>query len=515
MDLERRLGEGRLAQLAGPSAVGSDKFELRLGLLRTAQQEWAAAAEVQPGRAGPGRLRPRGERLPGAGPRQDGQWPAVFSLAGVYPANWTPVDSLIIQGDADPGTGLHHHTAGLRAAGPVARHGPDHVLVPDPAAEPAEPLRSRPVPHGRPGPDSRPARGQRDPPNRHRHPPAHPAGRGGRGGALLAQVAALPAGQVHGGPDSNAWAANGPLVAGDGAMLAGDPHLPQTLPSIWYQVALAAPGLDVSGVSVPGLPSVLIGHNQHIAWSLTDTQNQAVLFYTERTSQQPARPVLLATAPGAGCARCTTRSRSAAARTSPLTVDITVHGPIMTQAGQTIAVDWMGRVPSPDLAVMLAVNRASDWAQFRAALANWHAPGAELRLRRRPRQHRRHLGRLLPAGAPRRPVAADARHRRRRRDRRDPLRGGAAGLRPARARGGHRQPAPGRRFLPVLHRHHGELLRPRLPGRPDLRQPARPVAACHRPASPPCRATSPTRWRCASCPNCWPRCAVPLSTGPS
>ena len=58
----------------------------------------------------------------------------------------------------------------------------------------------------------------------------------------------------------------------------------------------------------------------------------------------------------------------------PLTVDLTVHGPIMTQAGQTTAVDWMGSVPSPDLAVMLAVNRASDWAQFHAALAGWHAP---------------------------------------------------------------------------------------------------------------------------------------------
>ena len=68
-------------------------------------------------------------------------------------------------------------------------------------------------------------------------------------------------------------------------MLAGDPHLPQTIPSVWYQVALAAPGYTVSGVSVPGLPGVLLGHNQHIAWSLTDTQNQATLFYTEQTSK--------------------------------------------------------------------------------------------------------------------------------------------------------------------------------------------------------------------------------------
>ena len=85
--------------------------------------------------------------------------------------------------------------------------------------------------------------------------------------------------QLHEYPDSNAWAANGPAVAGQGdkALLAGDPHLPQTIPSVWYEVALSAPGLDAAGVSVPGLPGILIGHNAHIAWSLTDTQNQAAM----------------------------------------------------------------------------------------------------------------------------------------------------------------------------------------------------------------------------------------------
>src|ERR1022692_4406020 len=57
-----------------------------------------------------------------------------------------------------------------------------------------------------------------------------------------------------------------------------------------------------------------------------------------------------------------------------LTVDITVHGPVMTQLGQTTSVDWMGSVPSPDLAVILAINKATDFAPFRSALAGWRAP---------------------------------------------------------------------------------------------------------------------------------------------
>ena len=45
------------------------------------------------------------------------------------------------------------------------------------------------------------------------------------------------------------------------ALLGGDPHLPQTLPSIWYEVALSAPGYQAAGVTVPGLPGILLGHN--------------------------------------------------------------------------------------------------------------------------------------------------------------------------------------------------------------------------------------------------------------
>src|SRR5215469_9515671 len=57
-----------------------------------------------------------------------------------------------------------------------------------------------------------------------------------------------------------------------------------------------------------------------------------------------------------------------------LAVDITVHGPIMTQAGQTMAVDWMGNVPSDDLGALMGINQASNWAQFKAALSAWRAP---------------------------------------------------------------------------------------------------------------------------------------------
>jgi penicillin amidase len=189
-------------------------------------------------------------------------------------------------------------------------------------------------------------------------------------GQLLDELGQLPADQIHEYPDSNAWAVNGPKVDGGGALLGGDPHLPQTLPSIWYEVALSAPGYQVAGASLPGVPGVLLGHNAHIAWSLTDTQDSATLYYAEQVRGDEYywrgawRKMTMEhyTIPVRGGA------------TVHLAVDITVHGPIMTQVGQRMAVDWMGNVPSDDLGALLGINQASNWTQFKAALADWRAP---------------------------------------------------------------------------------------------------------------------------------------------
>ena len=429
MDLERRLGEGRVAQLAGPSGLASDKFELRLGLLRTAQQEWAVMPRSSP--AAQALLAySRGVNDYLAQVRADGHWPAIFGLTGVYPRNWTPVDSLAIQGvltqELDFTTTPLDYALLAHSLGPARTmawfpvlppHGvPQAPYDPGPyhyrgiapiAVQPTGGITQQKAPK-RPGagaadgvalpagpraprvsgqtadicthgcqPAAAVAPGRPTAPGR--PPPAIPPTNPGvtrqfaiAAGSVLHEISALPAGLVHRYPDSNAWAANGRAVAGV-SMLAGDPHLPQTLPSVWYQAALSAPGLEVTGVTVPGLPGVLIGHNAHIAWSLTDVQNQATLFYTEQTSParrgqyfwrgawRPMRQV-----------HYTIGVRGGAP--VPLTVDVTVHGPVLTRAGQTTAVDWMGNIPSPDLAVLLAIGKAADFAQFRAALAAWRAP---------------------------------------------------------------------------------------------------------------------------------------------
>ncbi len=377
MDLERRLGEGRIAQLAGQPGLASDKFELRLGLLRTAQAEWAATPPASP--AGQALIAySRGVNDYLAVARRTHTWPAIYALAGVYPGPWTPVESLVLQGVLTQQ--LDYTTTPLDYALLERTLGPARTMAWFPVLAPGQHSYYDPGPYTYQGIAPLPphasttslARGAA---------PAAPAALAPRRSSISAAeataaasiLAQTPHASVHQGPDSNAWAANGPLAGGGVSMLAGDPHLPQTVPSIWYQAALSAPGLSVTGVSVPGLPGVLIGHNAHIAWSLTDTQNQATLFYTEQTSKSH---------PGQYFWRGAWRQMQQAHYTIPvrggpavpLTVDITVHGPVMTQAGQTTAVDWMGNIPSPDIAVMIGVTRARDFAQFRAALAGWRAP---------------------------------------------------------------------------------------------------------------------------------------------
>ena len=189
---------------------------------------------------------------------------------------------------------------------------------------------------------------------------------------LGAQPGGAPA-----GPESNNWAVNGPKAASGKAMLAGDPHLPLKLPSLLFPMDASSPSYDFSGYGFPGVPLIINGHNKHIAWSSTSVQNQATLFYVERTDGAHPhqyfwngswRPMqhLTYTIPVRG--------------QPPVRQDIylTVHGPIYPAGqgipGETISVDWRRALPSTNAEALLKLLTASDFGQFRSALRLWSAP---------------------------------------------------------------------------------------------------------------------------------------------
>jgi len=270
MDLLRRQGESRLSQIVGPDALPVDRFEARLGLLRTAQAEWAAMPRS--GEAA-GALQAYAQGV-NARIREDeaqSNLPLLFKMLDYHPSPWTPIDSLVIQGDMaqtldftdDPlDYAVYARTLGYTRTMqwfPVLPANDPHGYDPGPYASLGlQPLLPQ---QGAATADS------------------------GAVAELLDSFGRLPAYVLHHGANSNNWAVGGAKTASGKPLLAGDPHLQQTLPAIWYQLEANSPGYHFSGVSIPGLPVILIGHNRDIAWSLTNVQNQATLFYRERTDR--------------------------------------------------------------------------------------------------------------------------------------------------------------------------------------------------------------------------------------
>jgi penicillin amidase len=191
--------------------------------------------------------------------------------------------------------------------------------------------------------------------------------------ALYQRLASLPPGSIATGGASNNWAVATTKSASGGALLAGDPHLHLTLPAIWFQLTEDSPGYHTSGVSIPGTPVILIGHNEHIAWSLTDAQNQQTFFYDEKED---------AAHPGQYFWQGAWHSYKTVSYDIPvlhgatehLTVKLSAHGPVINERGLTTTVWWAGNLPSQDLDVVLRIGQASDFKAFRDALRDWYAP---------------------------------------------------------------------------------------------------------------------------------------------
>ncbi len=376
MDLERRQGEGLLSQIVGRAALSSDEFELQLGLQRTAEAEWAQLGPDDPARAVLEEYT-AGVNAAIAQQEQSGHLPVMFKLLGYQPAPWTPVDTLVIKGLMTQS--LDFSDGPLEFALLAKALGEQRALAwfPIIPANEQHPYDPGPYQYGGIVPLAGSA-GASSTPNTNSTLGASPessvsTGEASAASKLLARLAALPSDAIHADSNSNNWAVDGSKTASGKALMAGDPHLAQTLPAIWYQLDADSPDYHMAGVTIPGTPVVLIGHNQHISWSLTNTQNSATLYYMEQTDSAHPNQYFWQ---GAWHDMQTLHYSIPIKGSAPeqLTVDVTVHGPILTMDSQTMSVWWAGNLVSQDLSVLLDVDRASNFADFRDALRAWHAP---------------------------------------------------------------------------------------------------------------------------------------------
>jgi penicillin amidase len=180
---------------------------------------------------------------------------------------------------------------------------------------------------------------------------------------------------------SNNWVVSGKRTATGKPLLANDPHLLASAPSIWYMVHLSAPGLRVAGVTSPGLPGVVIGHNERIAWGFTNVGPDVADVYLEKFDPQNPRRYMTPTGWREAEVRreeIRVRKSFTGTETEPQVHEVTVtrHGPIVFEReGKRYALRWTALDPKLNSADgFFALNTARDWTEFQAALSRYTAP---------------------------------------------------------------------------------------------------------------------------------------------
>jgi len=183
---------------------------------------------------------------------------------------------------------------------------------------------------------------------------------------------------------SNNWVVAGNRSASGKPILANDPHLGLDIPGVWYLVRLTTPAHQIEGGTMAGAPIVLVGHNERIAWGLTNTGSDVSdLFVEKLDSEDPSKYA----APD-GARPFTTRTETIAVKNAPpvqLTVRETRHGPVISdlagpaqptaRAGYVLALQasyLMDGDRTPQ--ALWEMNRAVDWDSFASALEHFGAP---------------------------------------------------------------------------------------------------------------------------------------------
>jgi penicillin amidase len=176
-------------------------------------------------------------------------------------------------------------------------------------------------------------------------------------------------------PGSNSWAIAGSRTASGKPILSNDMHLEYSLPGIWYMAHLEAPGLDVAGVTLPGAPGVIVGHNQRIAWGITNLGFDVQDLYLEKLDDRTGRYLFRGQVEQARADRDLVPVKGR--RPTEITTWVTRHGPLAIADGQErITLRWVAAEPGALQYPVLDIDRAQNWQQFTTALQRWAGPGS-------------------------------------------------------------------------------------------------------------------------------------------
>lgn len=372
MDFARRTARGDLAEIltAGPNniALEQDKQHRRLGFAQVAEAEVAQAS-------------PQSRALLDAYARGVNAYissldakslPPEFQILQYKPKPWVPADSLIVVKLLFEALStswrldiMREAMAGLpaeRRAGLLPETSPYDVLVV--------------------GKDRRKQVADAMPSNTSITPiPKAVLLALARDEEVATQALARLGLNAEGLAASNNWVVSGKRTVSGKPLLANDPHLSPSAPSIWHMVQLSAPGVRVAGVTFPGLPGVVIGHNDRIAWGFTVIPTDVQDLYLEKFDAANPRRYLTPS----GWREAEIRHEEIKVRkgftdpgTETVTVDVTItrHGPVVFEnAGKRYALQWTAlNSKLSEAAPTHLMNRARNWKEFSRALTAFTGP---------------------------------------------------------------------------------------------------------------------------------------------
>ncbi len=180
---------------------------------------------------------------------------------------------------------------------------------------------------------------------------------------------------------SNNWAVAGSRTKSGNALFGSDPHLTLTLPSIWYEMQIHAPGINAYGVTFPGVPSIIMGFNEHMAWGNTNAGNKVLDIYEIEINNDGTH--YLHDGQWLPLTFRTEEYRTRGGKTLTDTIPWTLHGPVMYQKGETPlapnipaahAISWTAYHTGNVIAPLRAINTSENIADFRKALSVLNAP---------------------------------------------------------------------------------------------------------------------------------------------
>ncbi len=354
MEMNRRLISGRLSEIVGSVALEVDRFSRRLGMHRS------ATAELQ-------RLPAHEQRVLEAYARgvnvfierNSHRLPIEFTLLRIKPEPWQPVHTIQWAKLMAWNLGGNWETELIRAR-LVAQVGVERAMKLEAGYDPTHPLI---IPPG-------------------------VAYQGINTGLLeqYQQIKQLSGFGMMGA--SNNWVVDGTKSNTGAPILCNDPHLGQAAPSIWFECHLVSGDVDVVGVSFPGSPGIIIGHNQHIAWGVTNAISDVEDLYIEKFNpDNPHQYEYQGTWEDAQIVREEIVVKGVK---EPVVeeVRITRHGPILThmppltsahQASENapelpLAIRWVGLDQCKIISSIFKLNRATNWEEFRTAMRDWDIP---------------------------------------------------------------------------------------------------------------------------------------------